>query len=91
MSKVDEYRGIISKYFNNQYGFDTNQSEQMPVPSERIFKFKQLYRHASACWLNVSSAYKCCRLRYNILIVYIILKQFLILDKSFDDLAKCYS
>ena len=25
--KIDEYRGIISKYFNNWYGFDTDQSE----------------------------------------------------------------
>lgn len=64
MSKVDKYRGIIFKYFNNQYDFETNQSEQMPVPSERIFKIKQWYKHANACWLNVSTAYKCCRLKY---------------------------
>ena len=43
------------------------------------------------CWLNVSCAYKCFRLKYNILIAYIILKQFLVLDKYFDYTAKCYS
>lgn len=32
--KIDKNRGIISKYLNNQYGFDTDQSEQMPVPQK---------------------------------------------------------
>lgn len=63
--KLDKYRGIISKYLNNQYGFDTDQLEQMPVPPERALRLQQLYSHASAEWLNVSSAYKWC----NILIV----------------------
>lgn len=38
MSKIDEYRGIITKYLNNQYGFDTDHSEQMPVPPEGALK-----------------------------------------------------
>lgn len=73
------YRDYI-QMFHKQCGFDTYQFEQMPVPSERILRLRQLYSHASMCWLNANSAYEYCRLKY-ILIVYIILKQFFVLDK----------
>lgn len=31
--KIDEYRGMMSKYLNNQ-DLDPDQSEQMPVPQK---------------------------------------------------------
>ena len=84
--KINEYRGIISKCFKNWYGFDTDKSKWMPVTLERISNLNKY-----TCWLNVSCAYKCFRLKYNILTAYIILKQFLVLDKYFDYRVKCYS
>lgn len=36
--KMDEYRGMIAKYFNSQYGLDPDRSKQMAVPAERIFR-----------------------------------------------------
>ena len=41
--KISEYRGIISKYFKNWYGFDTGQSEWLPVTLERNLKLKQIH------------------------------------------------
>ena len=84
--KINEYRGIISKCFKNWYGFDTDKSKWMPVTLERISNLNKY-----TCWLNVSCAYKCFRLKYNILTAHIILKQFLVLDKYFDYRVKCYS
>ena len=83
---VRHFYRIISKCFKNWYGFDTDKSKWMPVTLERISNLNKY-----TCWLNVSCAYKCFRLKYNILTAYIILKQFLVLDKYFDYRVKCYS
>lgn len=38
--KMDDYKGIISKYFHNSSGFYIDQSEQMPASQKRMLSFK---------------------------------------------------